>query len=162
MLKHTDRFTSLHYMEEILSYLALERWNDVDSANVFNLLSATYERRSTRRAHLLRLQTIEDQTIIRPVSQQVCHLRETHVCGVCRCIQFTSLRVASEDFGIPNIGQLFRAQIEDDWGPEVCRLVLGYVQNVLMDSICIIFQNGLLYYRQPFHCPTAVEHLEHD
>jgi hypothetical protein len=74
MLKHMDRFTGLDYMEEILSYLALERWNDVDSANVFNILCATYERRSTRRAHLLRLQTIEDETIIRPVTQQVCHL----------------------------------------------------------------------------------------
>ena len=35
MLKHND------YMEETLSYLALEGWYNVDSAKVFNLLSAT-------------------------------------------------------------------------------------------------------------------------
>jgi hypothetical protein len=54
MLKHND------YMEVTLSYLALQGWYDIDSAKVFNLLSATDKRRSTRRAHLLRLQTIED------------------------------------------------------------------------------------------------------
>jgi hypothetical protein len=37
--------------------------------------------------------------------------------------------------------------------------VLGYDQNVLLDSILIILQNGLLYYHQPFHIPTSVEHL---
>jgi len=41
MLKHNDRCTSLDYMEETLSYLTLEGWYDVDSANVFNLLSAS-------------------------------------------------------------------------------------------------------------------------
>jgi hypothetical protein len=35
MLKHND------YMEETLSYLALEGWYIVDTANVFNLLSVT-------------------------------------------------------------------------------------------------------------------------
>jgi len=40
--------------------------------------------------------------------------------------------------------------------------VLGYDQNVLIDSVFIKLQNGLLYYRQPFHCPTSVEHLRHD
>jgi len=153
MLKHND------YMEETLSYLALEGWYDIDSAEVFNLLSATDKRRSTRRAHLLRLQTIQDKPIIRPVSQQVYHLRETHGRRVCRSIKLTSLRVASEDFEIPNCGQLFRAQIEADWGPEVCGLVLGYDQNVLIDSIFIKLQNGLLYYCQPFHNPTSVERL---
>jgi hypothetical protein len=28
-----------------------------------------------------------------------------------------------------------------------------------MDSIVIKLQNGLLYYRQPFHNPASVEHL---
>jgi hypothetical protein len=38
MLKHND------YMEETLSYLALEGWYDIDRAKVFNLLSATDKR----------------------------------------------------------------------------------------------------------------------
>jgi len=70
MIKHNDRCTGLDYMEEILSYLALQGWYDIDSAKVFNLLSATDKRRSTRRAHLLHLETIEDEPIICPVSQQ--------------------------------------------------------------------------------------------
>ena len=37
--------------------------------------------------------------------------------------------------------------------------MLGYDQNVLIDSIFINLENGLLYYRQPFHCPTSVERL---
>jgi len=40
--------------------------------------------------------------------------------------------------------------------------VLGYDQNVLIDSVFIKLQNRLLYYRQPFHCPTSVEGLELD
>jgi len=129
------------------------------SLKVFNLLSATDKRRATRRAHLLRLQTIQDEPIIRPVSQQVYHWRETHVGGVCRRIKSTSLRDASDDFGIPNFGQLFHVQIDEDWGHEVSGLVLGYDQNVLIDSIIITLQNGLLYDRQPFHNPTSVECL---
>jgi len=82
-----------------------------------------------------------------------------HVCGVCRSFKLTSLRDASEDFGIPNFGQLFRPQIEKDWGHKVSGLVLGYNQNVLLDSIFIKLQNGLLYYCQPYHNPTAVERL---
>jgi len=159
MLKYNDRCTGLDYMEETLSYLALEGWYDVHSAKVFNPLSATDQRRSTCRAHLLYLQSIQDKPIIRPVSQQVYHLRETHVRGVCRSIKLTSLRYASDDFGISNFGQLFRAPIEEDWGPKVCGLMLGYDQNVLIDSIIIKHQNGLLNYCQPFHNPTSVEHL---
>jgi len=159
MLKDNDRCTGLDDMEETFSYLALEGWYDVDSAKVFNLLSATDTGRSTRRAHLLRFQSIQDEPIIHPVLQQVYHLREIHVRGVCRNIKLTSLRDASEDFGIPNFGQRFRAQIEEDWGSEVCGLVLTYDQNVLIDSILIKLQNGLLYYRQPYHNPTSVECL---
>jgi len=66
---------------------------------------------------------------------------------------------ASVDFRIPIFGPLFRTQIEDDWGHKVSYLVLGYEQNVLIHSIIITLQNGLLYYRQPIHCPTSVEHL---
>jgi len=71
MLKHNDQCTGLDLMEETLSYLALEGWYDDDSAKVCNLLSATDKRRSTRRVNLLRLQTIQNVTFIRPVSQQV-------------------------------------------------------------------------------------------
>jgi hypothetical protein len=116
MLKHNDRCTGLDYMEETLSHLALQGWCDIDCAKVFNVLSATDKRRSTRRAHLLRLQTIDDEPIICPVSQQVYHFRETYVRGVCRRIKLTSLRNASEDFRIRNFGLLFRTQIEEDWG----------------------------------------------
>jgi len=78
---------------------------------------------------------------------------------VCRSIKLTSLRDASVDFGIPNFGNLFHAQSEEDWGHEVCGLVLGSDQNALIRSILIILQNGLLYYHQPFHCPTSVKRL---
>jgi len=71
----------------------------------------------------------------------------------------TSLRDASEDFGIPNFGQLFQAQIDDEWEHEVCGLVLRSDQNALVDSIFVTLHNGLLYYHQPFHCPTSVEPL---
>jgi len=161
MLEHNDRCTSLDYMEETLSYLALQGWYNVNFAKVFNLLSTTDKQQSTRRAHLLVLHTIQDAPFICPISQHVYHLRETHVRGVCGSIKLTSLRVASEGFGILNCGQLFCAQIEDDWGWEVRGLMLRYDQNVLIDSVFITLQNGLLYYRQPFHNPTSVEHLGH-
>jgi hypothetical protein len=146
-------------MVETLSHLALEGWYDDDCAKCFNLLSATNKWRSTRRAHLLRLQTILEQPIIRPVSQQVNHLRETHVRGVCRSIKLTSLRDSSEHFGTPIFGQLLHANIEEDWRPDNCGLVLGYGQNVLIERIFITLQNGLLYYCQLFHNPTSVEYL---
>ena len=69
MLKHNDQCTGLDYMQETLSYLALQGSYDVDSAKVFNLLSATDKRRSTSRAHHLRLQTIENEAMISPISQ---------------------------------------------------------------------------------------------
>ena len=48
MLKHNDRCTGLDYLEETLSYLALQGWYNIDLAKVFNLLSATDKQRSTR------------------------------------------------------------------------------------------------------------------
>jgi len=78
---------------------------------------------------------------------------------VCRRFKLPSLTDASVGFGIPNFVQLFCTQIEDDWGHEVTGLVLGYDHNILIDSIFINLQNGLSYYRQPFHCPTSVERL---
>jgi len=159
MLKHNNWCTGPDFLEETLSYVAIHGWYDIDSAKVFNLLSATNKWRSTLRAHLLHLQTIQDKPIIRTVSQQVYHLRETHIRAVCRSIKLTTLRDTSEDFGIRNFGQLFHVQIEVDWGHEVSGLVLGYDQNVLLDSVFIKLQHGLLYYCQPFHWPTSVEHL---
>ena len=94
LLTHNDRCSTLDYMQQTLSYLALQGWYDIDSAEVFNQLSSTDKRRSTCSAHPLGLQIIQDAPIIRPVSQQVYHLRETHVHGVCRSIELTSLRDA--------------------------------------------------------------------
>ena len=111
------------------------------------------------RAHLLLLHHCQKEPSFHPISQQGHYLRETHVCCMCRSIKSTSLRDASVDFGIPHVGQLFRTQIEDEWGLEVSGLLLGYDQNVLRDSVFIKLQNGLLYYRQPFQCPTSVERL---
>jgi len=158
MLKHNNWCTSLDYMDETLSYLALQGWYYIDSTKVCNLLSAADQRRNTCRAHLSRLHHCQKEPFLGTVSQQVHHLREIHVRGMCRSIKLTSLSDASVDFGIPNFGQLFRTQIEDNWRHEVSGLVLGYDQNVLIDSVFIQLQNGLLYYRQPFHCPLSVEH----
>jgi hypothetical protein len=60
-----------------------------------------------------------------------------YIRGVCRSIKLSSLRDAVEDVGISNLGQLFRMQIEDKSGHEVSGLMLGYDQNVLIDSIFI-------------------------
>jgi len=162
ILKHNGRCTSLDYMEETLSNHALQGWYDIDSTNVFNLLSAPDKRRNSRRAHLLPLHHCQKEPFFRPASQQVHHLWETPVHGVCRSIKLTSLRDASVDFGLPNFGQLFCTQIEDHWVHEVSGLVLRYDQNVLIDIIFIKLYNGLLYYCQPFHYPMSVECLGHD
>jgi len=137
-------------------------YSKIDSTKVFNLLSATDKWQSNHSTHLLHLKTIQDELTIRSVSQHVYHLREMHVCGVCRSIKLTSLRDALEDFGIPNFGQLFRMQCEDDWGHNVSGLLLGNYPNEYIDMIFIKLQNGLFCYRQPFHCPTSVECLEFD
>jgi hypothetical protein len=97
--------------------------------------------------------------MICPVLQKLYHLRETHVRRVGRSIILTSLRDASEDFGITNFGLLFRAQIEEDWGHEVSALMVEYDQNVLLDCIFLKPQNGMLYYRQQCHHPTSVQRL---
>jgi len=159
MLKHNYRSTTLDYVEETLSYLALPGWYNIITATVFNQLSAADTRQNTCRVHLLCVQHCQEKPFFRPVSPQVHHLSDPHIRGVCRSIKLTSLRDASEDFGIPNFGQLFRSQIVEDWGHIVSGLVLGYDQNVLLDSIFIKLQNGLSYYCQPFHCPTSVERL---
>ena len=116
MLKHNDRCTGLDCMEETLSYLALEGWYDINPAEVGILLAATDKWQTTCRAHPLRLKTIRNKAIMLPVSHHIYRLRETHVRGVSRSIKLTSLRDGSEVVGIPNFGQQFGMQIEDDWG----------------------------------------------
>jgi len=162
MLKHNDRCTSLDYIEETLSYLVFQGWYDIDSATVFNLLSAADKWQNTRRARLLRLHHCQKEPFFHPVSEQVHHLREPHLRGVCRSIKLTSLSDASVDFRIPNFEQLFRKHIKDDWGHEVSGLVLEYDQNLLIDSVFTKLQHGLLYYHQTFHYPTSVERLALD
>jgi len=71
MLKHYDWCTGLDYMEETLWYLPLEGCYNIDSEYVFNLLSGADQQRSTCRAHLLHLETIQEEPLNRPVSQQV-------------------------------------------------------------------------------------------
>lgn len=41
MLKHSDRYISLNYMERILSCLALQGWNENNLAKVLNCLSTS-------------------------------------------------------------------------------------------------------------------------
>jgi len=89
-------------------------------------------------------------------------VRETHVHSVCRGIKLISPSDASEDFRISNFGKLFCIQIDEDWRHDVCGLVLRYDQNVLIYSLFMKLQNGLLYYSQPFHCPISVECLRLD
>jgi hypothetical protein len=112
MLKHNDS------VQGQLSYLALQGGYDIDSAIVFNILYAAYKLRKLRRAHLLRLHHCLKEPFFRPKLQQVHHLSESLVRGVCRNIKFTSLRDASVNFAIPNFGQLLHTQIEDYWGHE--------------------------------------------
>jgi len=103
MLKHMDWCYSFDYMQETLSYLVLQHLYDIDVWKFFNLLSAADKWQNTRRAYLLRLQHHhQEEPFFHPISQQLHHLRETHVRVVCRCIKLTSLRGASVDFRIPN------------------------------------------------------------
>jgi len=162
MLKNKGQCPILDYMEEILWYLSLQGSHLIDSVKLFNLLSAADKWRNTHRAHLLHFHHCQQEPIFCPVSQQVHYLSNTHVCGVCGSIKLTSLRDALVDVEIPKFGQLFRTQIQENWGHEVSGLVLAYDKNVLIDSIFIKLPNVLLYYSQPFHCPTAVEHLRLD
>ena len=83
-----------------------------DPAPVFNLLSAADQWPNTPTANLVRLQHCQEEALFRMVSQQTHHLRDSHVCGVCRSIKLTSLRDASVDFEIPHFGQLFHFQID--------------------------------------------------
>jgi len=149
-------------MEQTLSYHARWGWYNIDYAYDFYLLFGTEKWRSTYRARLTRLQTIQADSYSCPISQLVHHLRETHVDRVCRSNTFTLVRDASEECWIPNFGQLLYVQIEEDWGRTVCGLALRYDQNVLIDSIFDKLHNGLLYYCEQFHNTTSIEHLRGD
>jgi hypothetical protein len=67
MLKYNDQCTGLDYMQETLSYVALQGWYVIDSATVFNLHSVADRRQNTRRAHLLRLHHYLRERFFRPV-----------------------------------------------------------------------------------------------
>jgi hypothetical protein len=114
MLQHNDPCTSLDDMEETLLYLAHQGWYDIDSANVINLPSAADKRRNTCRAHHLRVHHCQKVPFFCPISQQVHHLGETDVYGMCRSIKLTSPRDASVGFGIHSFGQPLQTQIEDN------------------------------------------------
>lgn len=114
MLMHNDWCTEPDYMEETLLYCALYGRYNIGFAIVCNLLSAANKLQHTHRAHLQYLQNWHEEPFFRPITQQVHHLRGTNICRVRRSIKFTSLRVASRDFGIPNFGQWFRPQIDQD------------------------------------------------
>jgi hypothetical protein len=158
MLKHSVRCTSLDCMKETLSYLALQGWYEIDSANIFNLLSASDKRQISTSAHLLYLQHWQNDPFFSPGSQQEHHLRETHFHVVCKRMKVTLLTDAPVDLGMPNSGHLFRAQIAHGWGHRVSGLVLRLDNNVLIDSVFIKHENELLCYRQPFCCRTSDEH----
>jgi len=151
MMQFNDHCTCLDDIEETPEYLALEDWYNVDTAKVFNIPTTTDKPQNTCGGCLLHLSHSQQEPSFTPASQKVHHLRETHLLGVCRSIQLTSLRDAVVDFGIPNFVQLFYVEFEQDWGYKVSRQVLGYDQNVLTDSTFIKYQNGLLCYCQPLH-----------
>jgi hypothetical protein len=135
MLRHNAGYTGVDYMEEVLSHPAISGWYGIDNAKDLNLQPLTNEWCNTCRVHFVHLQHYHEERFLRPVSQQVHPLREAHVQGECRSIKLTSLRDALEDFGHPNFGHLFHAQIEGDWVHKVCGLVIRYDHNELEDSV---------------------------
>jgi len=159
MLKPNHGCTGLHYMEVTLWYVMLQGCFNIDSANIIDWISSVAKWQNTGRANILLMQRLQKLPFFRPVSLQVLHLSETHVHPECRSIKLTTFRDSSEGVWIPNFGQVFQAQIQEDRRHKVSGLVLGYDQNVLLDTIFIKLQNGLLFSWQPFHCPTSVDHL---
>jgi hypothetical protein len=67
ILKHNDWCTGLDYVEETVSYPALKHWYQIDSAELFNLLSTPDKQRSKRQGHLASLPSVEENPIIRLV-----------------------------------------------------------------------------------------------
>jgi len=162
VFKNHDQCTSHKLMHETLWYLALQGWYNINLTTVFYLLSTTNTQRNTCSAQLLRLQRCQQESFFYSILQQAPHVRETHVCRVCSNIELLSVADATVRFSVPNFGQLVHVPIEEDLGHEVSWLVLRHYQNVLIDSIFIHLQNRLLYYHQPFHCPTSVKHVKID
>jgi len=87
MLKHNDWCTGLDYMEETVSYIALQSWYHIDSAKVVNLILAANKQRNMHSTHFLRHHHCQEEPFFRPGSQQIHYLRETDVCGVWRSIK---------------------------------------------------------------------------
>jgi len=154
--KHIAWCTGLHYMEEMQSFLDLQRWYNINTAKVFIVLSTADQSLYTLRAHVLHLLHCQDQQFFHSISHHVHYLKETHVNGVHRTMILNSISDTSNDFGISFIVLLFSVQIEEDRVHKVIGLVLGYVQNALKDNICINLQNWLLYYCQTFHYPAYI------
>jgi hypothetical protein len=71
-------------------------------------------------------------------------------------LKLPSLRDVAADVGNPIIVQLFSTQSADDWGHDVHGLVIGHAQNILIASVFVKLQNGLLYCHCPFCCPTSI------
>jgi len=162
MLQHNDWCTSLYYVEESLYCVALQGWHDIQSAKVVNLLSATGRQCHIGTAHLVFLQYCEDECCFLPESWLVDHLSNTYVCRVCGRIKLTLLRVVLACFGMSHVRLLFHMPIEADWANQVHGLLLRYGWNILLDSILIKFQNGQLFYSQPFYSPTSLRPLDHN
>jgi len=75
IIKHNDQCTRLDYIEETLSYLALQGWYDIDSAKIFNILPTTDKQQSSWGADPFHLQTIQNEALIWCLSQWVYLLR---------------------------------------------------------------------------------------
>jgi len=106
ILKCKDQYTSLDYMTEKLPHYTFQGWYNTDSENIFNQLVITNKLWNTHGATLLCLQRCPRELFFYSITQPVLHIRESHVCGVCRYMKLISLWDASEQFGIPNHGQL--------------------------------------------------------
>jgi len=55
MLKYNDCCICLDNVEETLLYVAIQDWFDIDSVNVFNLLSAANKWQNSLRPHVLHI-----------------------------------------------------------------------------------------------------------
>jgi len=137
ILKHNHQCTCPDHLEETLSYSALLVWYNIDSTRVLVPLFATNQRRSTCCTNSIHFQTMPENPCFHLISQQLYRLTETHVCWVCNRHILSPLRDVSEDIGISNFGQQFRADIDEYWGHQLCGLMLRYNQQVLIHNIFI-------------------------
>jgi len=159
MVKYHDQYTSLGYLEELLTYLALHGWCDISVAIRFNLVSTTDKQRNTHTVYYVYRQNWQDDSFILLILQQVHNLRETYVGSMCSSIEQTFLKDVLVDFKMVYCRKLFSVQIWDSWWQKVTGLVFSYNQTVLIDCRFITLQNGLLDCSELFDNPTLVEYL---